>query len=56
MSTSTKISAASVWVSDVEGPAGATAAHSPHGGEKGQGERLVSRPRLMRALCAAKRS
>ncbi len=48
MSTSTMISAASVWVSDVEGPPGATPAHSPHGGKMGRGARLVSRPRFWR--------
>ena len=48
MSTSTMISAASVWVSDVEGPPGATPAHSPHGGEMGRGGKLVSRPRVLR--------
>jgi hypothetical protein len=52
MSESTMTSVVSVLVSGVEVSPWATLAHSPHGGEKGRGVRLVSRPRL----CAAKRS
>jgi hypothetical protein len=37
-----------VWVLDAEVSRRAALAHSPHGGEMGRGERLVSRPRSVR--------
>jgi len=48
MSASTMTSAVSVLALGIEVSPATTPAHSPHGGENGRGERLVSRPRIMR--------
>ena len=41
-------SVVSVLALGIEVSTAATPAHSPHGGEMGRGERLVSRPRVLR--------
>ena len=48
MSAWNMTSVAPVLVSGFEVSRRATPAHSPHGGEMGRGERLVSRPRVLR--------
>ncbi len=48
MSASTMTSAVSVLALGIEVSPAATPAHSPHGGELGRGERLVTRPRVLR--------
>jgi len=48
MSAWNMTSVAPVLVSDFEVSRRATPAHSPHGGEMGRGERLASRPRVLR--------